>query len=596
MDKKFSAKKYFIFGFKKYVMNDNKILAQNYMPSIREILCDYIEIYKEINNNSGQEKLERARNDLLKALKFFCENSIFFEKGIYKIEIKILTDQIEHLSDKGDQNKILKYTKIYKICKSLVKKFNKDNIYAHLINIAMQSDKYIEIDKVIEALISELLYDGYSLKYLDVWYNENVGRQEINDKNIDNIIGEFQKLKKGKDRYIYYLSVFDKNKKIKEEQLIDYNIKLVKEEYGKLVLINKENDKNVKNYIQHTKEDDIFRIEMNAMDIYKGLEVIVNAFDSYFQMINYLLANDKIILKDKCIVKLTEGNYTKLRIQSYDNKILFSNIENRERQDIEDFIMHRDSAYNTLIKSDEIANIQRAINIVKGQKDQLKENRLINLWSVLEYSLTFHEGVSIISKVKEVVPKIICLYAIKDKLNVFWSRLFCYKGNEIDIVEEFIKECKRVDDDYYYDLNNLVQFILKKGKSLLDEFEFNDVLKRNIGEIGKLLTDVKYRKKYIKNKHDEVYYDLVRIYRARNVLIHSGKRTMANMDYKSLRLYNYNNSLLGVIVYYKNKNPYLTIGEILNSIDYTYNEYLNILENEKSSTIDICKPQYLFIG
>ena len=42
----------------------------------------------------------------------------------------------------------------------------------------------------------------------------------------------------------------------------------------------------------------------------------------------------------------------------------------------------------------------QAINIIKGQKEQTKENRLINLWSVLEYMLTFHNGDNIISKVK----------------------------------------------------------------------------------------------------------------------------------------------------------------------------------------------------
>ena len=93
--------------------------------------------------------------------------------------------------------------------------------------------------------------------------------------------------------------------------------------------------------------------------------------------------------------------------------------------------------------------------------------------------------------------------------------------------------------------------ILEKGDTLIGEFSFNDLIKREIAEIGMFLENAERREKYIINKHCEIEHDIVRIYR---------------------------------------------ITEILNSVIYTYYEYIKILKNKDASPKEICKPKYLFIG
>lgn len=283
--------------------------------------------------------------------------------------------------------------------------------------------------------------------------------------------------------------------------------------------------------------------------------------------------------------------------QIYDDKILFNKSERKELEDIKDFIEYRENVYLMNIGHDEIVNIQRAINIIKGQKNQTKENRLINLWSVLEYILTFHSGKSIIGKVKDIVPKVCCLYVIKDKINMFWNLLYNFKGSKHECVNQMINECVREDDDYKYDLNKLIQYIQKKDKAIIDEFDFNDVLKRYIAEIGMLLNSETSRVNFIKSKYVDIEMDLIRIYRDRNILIHSGRRDIRNINYKTLRLYYYNNSILGLIIHYKKNNPQLTIEEILNAIDCTYNKYINMIAEklEIDQLKEICRPKYLYI-
>lgn len=211
--------------------------------------------------------------------------------------------------------------------------------------------------------------------------------------------------------------------------------------------------------------------------------------------------------------------------------------------------------------------------------------------------LTFHNGNNIISKVKDIVPKVYCLYLIKDKINIFWNILYKYKSSSYESVDNMINFCKSDVDEYRYDLNKFIKYLNSKGEKIANDFEFNDLLKRSILEIGSLFFDKKLRLSYLKDKYEEIEMDLVRIYRDRNILIHSGRRGIRNINYKTLRLYQYNNNILSVIIYYKNKTPMLTIEEILNSIEYTYNKYLKECEKNLSNDelVNICRPKYLFI-
>lgn len=60
-NKIFDSKKYFIYAFKRHILNTNKILYKKFLPSIREVLLDYIDIYDDINQNIENKKLQNAK-------------------------------------------------------------------------------------------------------------------------------------------------------------------------------------------------------------------------------------------------------------------------------------------------------------------------------------------------------------------------------------------------------------------------------------------------------------------------------------------------------------------------------------------------------
>lgn len=589
MSKEYSAKKYFLAQFRRYTNNENKILVHKLFPGTRELLSDYIQIHKDVIENIENNKFKIARADMLTGMKFFLKESILYSHKFYQYEIRTLISKIDKVSDKD----INDYVKINNICTSFLKKLNNDNLYEYIVERIKVSNNFNDIDKILEELISELLYEGYSLKFLSEWCKKEIpNNKDINEENIDSIIDKFKFLKKNKEKYTYYLAL---NEDIGEEKYIDLNMSINRVEEQEITNMDNGNDK-ISKFILQGNRSYVYKITIRTLDMYKGLEIIKKSFESYFQIINSLReGKSRIEFNNKCIVQSKDNTYIKLRIENYDEDTLFSHIENREREEIEDFIRYRDKVYETMENVNEIGNLQRAINIVKSQKGQLQENRLINLWSVLEYILTFNEGHSIISNVKDIIPKVVCLYSIKDKINMFWNQLYKYKNSNIEIVSKFIESCIKDSDEYQYDINKLISFIQQEGSSLIKAFEFNSVLQRNIGEIGSLINNKETRVKYIEKVGETVEYDVSRIYRSRNILIHSGQREIVNIDCKSLRLYKYNSHLLALIIYYKSKNPYLTINEILNSIEHTYNDYIEKISNEDVDKLEICKPRYLFI-
>lgn len=583
--KSYNAKKYFIYGFKDYISNRNKIMSKRYFPSIREIMVDYINMYDERIQDGNNKKLENAEKDMEEVVSFYLKKSVFYHADIYKKEIDLI---LKNIKGDGREKK-----SSYIMCKTFLKKMELENFYDKIIGLIMETTNYNTIDKIIYSLISELQYDGYSLSKIDSWYNKKLQTRDISLNNIDEKIRQFSQFKQNKMSVTLYVTIKHLGK---ESVFLGNNIRL-----SKIDLENVNLPEEMKNYLQISSQAEVFQCEIQAMDKDKALEILLNAFDSYIQMNNFVYSNGhdygrKIEVGEKIISYCIGEGYQKNRKVIKDEEKIFRYSEEKEKRDIERFIQYRDRVYEENIASDEVSNIQRALNIVKGQMQINKESRIINLWSVLEYILTFHEGRNIISKVKDVIPKVISLYVIKDEINMFWSNLKRYIEDEN--VKVIIDKCVDSDDETKYDLKKLIEYIMSEGEKLSDKLNFNDVLKKEVCTIGSILTNEDYRKNYVQCYYEEVEYDLTKIYRARNILVHSGKNMIQDINGKILRLYRYNNSLLGVIIYYKSKNPLLTIQEILNSICYTYENYMkSILKNNggEEKLYNVCRPVYMFL-
>lgn len=592
MEKHFSTVKYFIHNLKRTVKNENKLLSKKYNPSIREAFSDYIETFNDYQISSEKEKLKYSLDNYIEALSFYVNESIFLQK---ENELKNDFEFLKNILIKNNTN----YKKIEITCSSILKKMQRINIYKIGIDILKEAKVFNEADKITTFFINEFIYDGYSLKFIDEWLNKNilVYSKEFTTHNMDDYLEKIITLKQDKKKFTIYLSLYNKDNLIGEKKIIGSNLELEKKERN-LLRENKELTDESLGFLQEAADHNIYKVDILALDYYKGLEILKNSISEYFQLIEYIELNplNKNISGKFILVKFDDCE-EKLDFEKKDEFLLFSGIESREKEDIKDFIKFRDEMLDRGIISENISNIQRALNILRDTKEKSEENRLLNYWSVIEYILTFHEGASIIGKVKDILPKLICLYYIKDKLNNFWFLILQYekRKNDFPIISKFLNSCAKDDNKLQYDLVKLLNFI-NNNKQMISELSFNDNLSREFARIGLFISNHENRKEQIEFIHKEVKFDLIRIYRTRNVLIHSGYQTKTHINFKALRLFQYNNQLLGVIIHYKKLNPNITIEEILSSIIQTYEHYIKIIENKTPNSLtEICKPQYLFL-
>lgn len=584
MNKLYSAKKYFIYNIKRIIKNNNKILSKKYRPNFIEIITDYIEIYEDYKNNSYNEKLKKSLTEYLNVISFNIKYFPLKNHTILKSDFDLLISFIN--AETAD------YKKIYISLHSLKKKMEYLNLIELIISEVKSKENFSSIDELSFLFINEILSMGYSLQFLDKWINEVKLVNSITTDNIDSKLSLFERLYFKKNEFTYYLNIHNNNSLLEGEQCI-FNDK----EDNKINILKVSFEDVPKNsFLQNSKNYDVFKVKIKVMDIFKGIEIIKNAINEYFQLISFINKLDSDMVLEKMIVVDEKGYIQNLSFEEYDKRILFSGTEIKEKQDINDFIDYRNKALKANKYQNDLLIIQRALNIVRTQMEQTKENRLINLWSVIEYILTFNEGKSIIGKVKDTIPKLICCYFIKDKINSFWQEVLTINPKKYEIINEIRENCKKSDTSLEYDLNNFLTYLNTKDGALISELDNFSTLQRDIAFIGEFITNKETRKKQIDFLYQEIENDIIRIYRTRNVIVHSGYETNTNIDLKNVRLYKYCNHLLGVLVYFKNKNPNFTIQEILNSIHFTYENYISTIQKEDNPDLFfLCKPRFSFL-
>lgn len=600
MNSEISAKKYFVYGFRKLVKNENKCLVKDRIPSLRAVIDDLLCIIDDINNELMNVKLEKAFLEFLELTKNSLKKSIINEILEYKVELDLLLKQLSNIETTKEKrqtiDQVKQRTKLRLMLESFNKKLSDKRLFKKVLYILDKNDKFIIVNRILGFVISDLLYDGYSLSYLEEWLSNNINLTSVDDKNIDNYIKKFPDLKIEEINTMYFMYIYNEKKLLDDIENINNAVKIKK---ITLEYVEKEIGKANANFLQDGEMFDLFQINVLSRDVYRGLSIINEGMNNYFQLILQLNnTNVKHIIRERVIVKLPKGKVKKIINKNYDKKRLFSLVESKEKRDMYKFIDYRKRMYQANICSEEIMAVQRSLNLINYNKYSTIETKFINMWSSIEYILTFHKGGSIISKVKDIIPKLVVLYYMHEKLNGFWHRVKRrkeqYKESCPEIIKELWKCCYKLDEDKY-NTNALVEFITSNGEDLIGKFEFDVVLSREIAEIGLLLSNNKNRIKKLEEVYEDTLGELTRIYRLRNTIVHSGIISSNNYEIECLSLYQFSNNLLGVIIYYKDKNINSTLEEILFSISYTYENYMNNTIKSDSDICEICRPRYIFM-
>jgi hypothetical protein len=603
-DKKLNAQKYFIFKMIEYFRNSYNVLQNKKYDSLIAMFEEIVDILDEINRSKVDTSyLQKSLENLLEAFKYQWTNHPLINHSFLKKDMINLLNKIK--TDKENDNNY--YISLYNSITSMLKKINKNEIVKLYLDIVRNEVfTFGEMDKILDSFVSELLYQGYSLKYLEEWYVKEIHpltkSDTLNCANVEKIFDVMSNLACDNKKFrVLFQCKLPKGLQYEIDEQRGIRIKELFVTNGNVLIYE---------FKERTNEEEKSKYlytEVMVCDKYKAIEIIKNSIESYSEIYKILMQSSKSVINEKTIFYITSEDHFWEKVVLEDiihvnNKMVA--INKQERNDIQDLILLRRQLNNTGEQYPDISIIERTIEITKNALDLSSGNKLLNIWSGLEYLSTFYYKEKIIERARTIIPRVICLYYIKNKLNILWDRMqyYRYRG-ESEFVKSCLDECCKEANSSEYDIVKFSRFLsdTEKAKKLCEQFWHNIIIQREISEINVLLQNKDgITLNTIKDLNELIKQDLNRIYRIRNKLVHSGNNIPENIDLFTYRLYRYINILLSILIYHIKRNQKLTITEILYSIVETYDCYINFLsslEEDKaiSDIKELVSPRYLYL-
>lgn len=598
MDEKvFYSQKYFLFKLSDMLNNSYHMFEEKRLESLQLSLQMCIDTYNEINSTPiGTEKLEKGYKGLLENLAFQMKKHPFCQLEQYKGDFNRICNLIG-LNPKENKAKY----ELFMCLKTLKKKFRTKRISNQYVECLRRQMTYGEIDRLIEAFVSDLLFIGYSLVYLSKWYTDNIRDaglyQAIDNKNLNIYIERLAKL----------------DGTIKEyEIIIPYQVNSVSQNETVTKLLQKHFEIKTKKEFSHFGKEwkwaeDTYACKIyKAADYYKAIAMGKKEFATDIELFSMWQSVISVVHENRQFGCIVQDKLFRVDIREVDYTKLISYFDEARARQLNIFIELKDNMDN-----EDVDILERVLHTLHAAKNYNIQNQFLNFWSALEYTIYPFPKDSIIEKARILVSESFTLFYIKDKMNIFWKRLnYAMQkrgmGDEHPECKKFMEFCKETDD---FNTRKMVDFLQKPDLygDVLEDISFHIVLKREMCELIMLVTDPKKIRKILLEYHDSIVHDLDYIYRLRNQLIHSAKSMDDSLEHISLRLYRYVNSIVATILYYKKQNPSTSMVEILNSLHNTYEVYMKQLENleksfasEKTKINDeqgykIVRPRYMFL-
>lgn len=552
------CQKYYVFKIRDLVNNSFHTFEEKRMESLVQYLELCISTYEEYIMSLDQSKLKRSLEGLLEGLDYQMQNHPFRKLVIYKSDFDYLHRSICLANDQRDKE----LHNINRNIISLKKKLDASNIIEDYITCLNKEESFKEMDCLMEALISDLLNFGYSMEYLENWFRK---QQEdfINSDQDTKIIERLREFNKESERHTIYIKFV-----VKSDSQLEAAVQLLKNQFN--ICTSEDFD------YSNKWSNETFLIackEYQALDLSKALVMARKEFGAIQELFDMWQGTTGCIKSDWRYGWLQNDEFSIIDVRKIDNIKMLGYIDSNYKMQMERYLELRDKLDN-----EEIKTLERILYTLNTSKMYKVQNRFLNFWSALEYALYPFPRTTIIEKARVIVPEVFSLFYIKNKMNIFWTRLNYYldkRRNQEDFDElvKFVNECRDEEGDYYTKKVIEVFQSEERVKKLLENLNMHVVLERECSELFMLINSPKKSAKAIQAYHDAIKHDLNFIYRLRNQLIHSAKSIDDSLEYVSMRLYRYVNSVLSTILYYEEKNSSYTILDILSSIDATYQDY-----------------------
>lgn len=551
------SQKYYVFKIRDIVNNSFHTFEEKRMECLGQYIRLIISTYDEYRMALDQSKLKRAYEGLIEGLDFQMQNHPFKQLPLFKNDF----EHLHRLICLGKDQRDKELDNIYRNIVILRKKIESTNLIENYITCLKKTDNFQKMDYLMEALISDLLEKGYSLTYLVKWFKEQQ-EEFIKSNQEKDVIVNLRKLNKEAEKYTIYIKF-----SIKDQSQTEVALKMLKKQFD----IKKTTELGINN-TWHGKESFVAYKEYQAYDVTRAIDMAHKEFSAIKELFGMSRNNYDTLKDDLLYGWIEEGKFKTTDIRKINNVKMLEYMDGSYKKQMKRFLDLKD-----VLENENTKTLERILYTLYNAKSFKVQNRFLNFWSALEYTLYPFPRSTIIEKARVVVPEVFALFYIKNKMNIFWNRLTHFlekREDKYQVINNFIVECKNASDDDF-DTYKVICFFKdkKRSKEMADELSIHIVLQRECMELYMLLNEPGKAMKAIDLYYEGIKHDLNYIYRLRNQLIHSAKDIDDSLEYVSMRLYRYVNSMLSTILYYEEKNSTYAITDILSSIDATYQEY-----------------------
>ena len=222
------------------------------------------------------------------------------------------------------------------------------------------------------------------------------------------------------------------------------------------------------------------------------------------------------------------------------------------------------------------ANISRA--------SLFQEEKYMNLWVALESLARTRMYADIISNVKQTVPAAMSLrYIYRIVRNYIEDCIRCrvvfdFPKHPIDMKQETKQKLVKDTIEVFRDpeLYNL----------LLQKCEVNSLLQYRTEKLHSILVDSKVLKTKVKNHHDRVEWQIQRLYRIRNEIVHSALQNETSLITYIEHLYDYLSIYITEIVTCMSEGKEGTLEESLAVIKDNYDVFIALMDQNEQFLIE----------
>jgi hypothetical protein len=441
-----------------------------------------------------------------------------------------------------------------------------------------EQEEFKEIRSATRSYITFLIYRGYNSNYIRKEVLNFFGNGDEKFNNIEDIVKLFEIFNLEYHNYEVFfiadkmLSMCISSNNKEESLLYKYDRNNIPEEI-----------KQDRNFMKIASNENFYSINRKELDPFSARNKTENSIIELSNLINIFHHKQNIACQKKFIVMDENNSITIINepIKSMHKCIDLkkAKAESKLQEFLKSFKLTEDS-FNKFINSVRLHSI--AIH------SSSHENQLLNLWISLESLVPADTKNKDNANIQHIVDSIIPflnMYYLKSLINKLIKDLVRW---DVYKVRKLLKDIP--GDDLQFKIVNLLSNnnLSEKLNNLMIEIKDFHLLNDRLKYFNELFLSKEKIANTIINHTERLQWQIRRIYRARNLIVHTGN-TPSYTATLIEHIHSYLDIILETLIQLSSKNKINSVGQGFQYIELMYNDYLNfigIIKNEKEKKLE----------